>query len=74
MTLFLAVFIPIAILGFLYLFIINKENNRSYVVVKAVESLFKIIDRGITDRENAEHIKDIKETLNALEGGRVVDA
>ena len=53
---------------------INDENNRSYVVVKAVESLFKIIDRGITDRENAEHIKDIKETLNALEGGRVVDA
>ena len=54
--------------------VINDENNRSYVVVKAVESLFRIIDRGITDRENAEHIKDIKETLNALEGGRVVDA
>ena len=25
-----------------------------------------IIDRGITDRGHAEHIKDIKETLNAL--------
>jgi len=54
--------------------VINDENNRGYVVVQAVESLFRIIDRGITDRENAEHIKEIKESLNALEGGRVVDA
>ena len=53
--------------------VINNENNRGYVVVQAVESLFRIIDRGITDRENAEHIKEIKESLNALEGGRVVD-
>ena len=49
--------------------VINDENNRGYVVVQAVESLFRIIDRGITDRENAEHIKGIKESLNALEGG-----
>ena len=42
-------------------------------MVQAVESLFRIIDRGITDRENAEHIKEIKESLNALEGGKVVD-
>ena len=53
--------------------VINDESNRGYVVVKPVESLFRIIDRGITDRENAEHIKQIKESLNALEGGRVVD-
>ena len=53
--------------------IINDENNRGCVAVQAVESLFRIIDRGITDRENAEHIKEIKESLNALEGGRVVD-
>ena len=53
--------------------VINDENNRGYVVVQAVESLFRIIDRGITDRENAEHIKEIKESLNALEGGKVVD-
>ena len=52
---------------------INNENNRGYVVVQAVESLFRIIDRGITDRENAEHIKEIKESLNALEGGNVLD-
>ena len=53
--------------------VINDKNNRGYVVVQAVESLFRIIDRGITDRDNAEHIKEIKESLNALEGGRVVD-
>ena len=53
--------------------VINDENNRGYVVVQAVENLFRIIDRGITDRESAEQIKDIKESLNALEGGKVVD-
>ena len=53
--------------------VINDEKNRGYVVVQAVESLFRIIDRGITDRENAEHIKEIKESLNALEGGNVLD-
>ena len=53
--------------------VINQENNRGYVVIQAVESLFRIIDRGITDRENAEHIKEIKESLNALEGGKVFD-
>ncbi len=53
--------------------VINDESNRGYVVVQAVESLFRIIDRGITDRENAENIKQIKESLNALERGRVID-
>ncbi len=53
--------------------VINDDNNRGYVVVQAIESLFRIIDRGVTDRENAEHIKGIKESLNALEGGRVFD-
>ena len=53
--------------------VINDENNRGYVVVQAVESLFRIIDRGITDRENAEHIKEIKESLSASEDGRVLD-
>ena len=53
--------------------VINDESNRGYVVVKPVESLFRIIDRGITDRENAEQLKEIKESLNALEGGQVLD-
>ena len=49
--------------------VINDENNRGYVVVQQ----FRIIDRGITDRENAEQLREIKESLNALEGGRVLD-
>ena len=32
--------------------VINDENNREYVVVQAIESLNRIIDRGITDRES----------------------
>ena len=48
----------------------NDENNRGQVVVQAVDSLFEIIDQGITDRKNAAHVKDIKESLNALEEGR----
>ena len=36
------------------------------------ESLFRIIDRGITYRENAEYTKEINESLNALEGGKIV--
>ena len=53
--------------------VINDENKRGYVVVQAVESFFRIIDRGITDRENAENRKEIKESLCASEGGRVLD-
>ena len=28
--------------------VINDESNRGYIIVQAVESLFRIIDRGIT--------------------------
>ena len=50
--------------------VINDESNRGYVVVQAVESLFRIIDRGITDRENREQLRKIREALEALEGGK----
>ena len=30
--------------------------------------------KGITDRENAEQLKDIRESLNVLQGGKVVYA
>ena len=43
--------------------VINDESNSGYVVVQAVESLFRIVVGGITDRENAEQLKDIKESL-----------
>ena len=41
--------------------VVNDENYRGYVVVQAVESLFRIFDRGITAREDAEQLKEIKE-------------
>ena len=53
--------------------VINDENNRGYVVVQAVESLFRVIDRSITDRENAEQLKEIRESINTLEVGKVFD-
>ena len=40
--------------------VIKDENNRGYVVVQAVEILFRIIDRGITYRENLQHKKKSK--------------
>ena len=54
--------------------VINDESNRGYVVVQAVESLFRIIDRGITDKENREELKKIREALDALEGGKAPEA
>ena len=43
------------------------------MLVHLLICVIKIIDRGIPDRDNAERIKEIKESLNALEGGKVVD-
>ncbi len=53
--------------------LLMTRGKRGYEVAQAVESLFRIIDRGITDRENAGQLKEIKDSLNALEGGRVLD-
>ena len=39
--------------------VIKDDNNTGYVVVQADESLFSIIDRVITYRENLKHIKKI---------------
>ena len=40
---------------------------------KPLKVSFEIIDSGIADRDIAEQIKEIKESLNTLEGGKVVD-
>ncbi len=40
--------------------VINDDNNKGYVVVQAYESLFRIIDRVITDR----NLKQIKKSKN----------
>ena len=46
--------------------VINDENNRGYVVVQAVESLFRIIYQGITDCQNSWQLRDIRESINEL--------
>ena len=55
----------------------NKDMSRKTFLKFAATSttvlLSKIIDWAITDRENDEKIKEFKQLLNALEGGRVLD-
>ena len=63
----------LAVLGLFFYVTYRMTRTIEDFVVQAVESLFRIIDRGITDRENVKHIKEIKESLSALEGGRVLD-
>ena len=48
-------------------------NTKNYAAVSAWQADFAIIDKGVTDRENAEQLRAIRESLNALEGGRVID-
>jgi len=48
-------------------------NTKNYAAVSACQAVFAIIDKGVTDRENAEQLRAIRESLNALEGGRVID-
>ncbi|WP_320667461.1 hypothetical protein [Prochlorococcus sp. MIT 1307] len=48
-------------------------NTKNYAAVTACQAVFVIIDKGVTDRENAEQLKAIRESLNALEGGRVIN-
>ncbi len=48
-------------------------NTKNYAAVSACQAVFAIIDKGVTDRENAEQLRAIKESLNALEGGKLID-
>ena len=48
-------------------------KTKNYAAVSACQAVFAIIDKGVTDRVNAEQIRAIRESLNALEGGRVID-
>ena len=48
-------------------------NTKNYAEVSACQAVLPIIDKGVTGRENAEQLQAIKESLNALEGGRVID-
>ena len=41
--------------------------------MSACKAVFGIIDKGVIDRDNAEQLREIREILHAIEGGRVVD-
>ena len=48
-------------------------NTKNYAAVSACQAVFAIIDKGVTERDNAEQLRAIKESLNALEDGKVID-
>ena len=45
----------------------------NYAVLNACQAAFAIIDKDVTDRKNAKQLQAIRESLNALEGGMVID-
>jgi len=49
------------------------EKVKAYAQITAISECFKILQQGITDKENREELKKIREALDALEGGRPPD-
>ena len=43
---------------------------RAYAQISAIAECFKIMQQGITDRQNREEMAKIREALDALEGGK----
>ena len=43
---------------------------RAYAQISAIAECFKIMQQGITDRQNREEIQKIREALNSLEAGK----
>ncbi len=43
---------------------------RAYAKISAIAECFKIMQQGITDRQNREEMVKIREALDALEGGK----
>jgi hypothetical protein len=49
------------------------KKTRSYAKVSAIDTAFKILQQGITDRQNKEEMQKIRQALDALEGNRAPD-
>ena len=49
------------------------RKTKAYKSVSACEAVFRIIDKGLVDRAQAEDLKEIREMLHAIEGGRVIE-
>ena len=50
-----------------------SPKTRAYAKVTAIDTAFKILQQGITDKRNREEMKQIRETLERLEGGQAPD-
>ena len=48
-------------------------KTKNYAAVSACEAVFRIIQTGIIDRENTSQLTEIKEQLDELEGGKIID-
>tara|TARA_E500000331_G_C17208650_1_gene692581 strand:- start:523 stop:981 length:459 start_codon:yes stop_codon:yes gene_type:complete len=46
------------------------KKTRSYAKVSAIDTAFKILQQGITDKENRNEMAKIRQALDALEGGK----
>ncbi len=52
--------------------IIHDQKVKAYSKIEAVKALFSIIDKGVIDRQQQQELTELKEMVNALEGGSKV--
>ena len=53
--------------------IIKDQKYKAYSKIEAIKTLFSIVDKGVTDRQQQEQLDDLKQQLASLEGGKIVD-
>ena len=53
--------------------IIKDKKLKAYSKIEAIKTLFSIVDKGVTDRQQQEQLDDLKQQLASLEGGKIVD-
>ena len=53
--------------------LIRSPRTRDYVRKDAIRDYFQIIEKGVTEKKQAEMMQEMMEKLHALEGGRVLD-
>ena len=53
--------------------IIKDQKLKAYSKIEAIKTLFAIVDKGVTDRQQQEQLDDLKQQLASLEGGKIVD-
>ena len=53
--------------------LIRNPKTKDYVRKDAIRDYFQIIEKGVTERKQAEMMQEMMEKLHALEGGRILD-